>query len=55
MLRAVAVRTLKPGVNYAEFKDAWVPEGRKRFSAIVETTELEGRVRGRVRRHVALA
>lgn len=26
MLRAVFVRTLKPGVTYAEFKDAWVPE-----------------------------
>ncbi len=26
MLRAVFVRTLKPGVTYKEFKDAWVPE-----------------------------
>src|SRR6266567_72606 len=27
MLRAVFVRTLKPGVTYEQFKDAWVPEG----------------------------
>jgi hypothetical protein len=27
MLRAVFVRTLKPGVSYEQFKDAWVPEG----------------------------
>ncbi len=27
MLRAVFVRTLKPGVTYQQFKDAWVPEG----------------------------
>lgn len=27
MLRAVFVRTLKPGVTYDQFKDAWVPEG----------------------------
>ena len=27
MLRAVFVRTLKPGVTYQEFKDAWLPEG----------------------------
>jgi hypothetical protein len=26
MLRAVFVRTLKPGVTYEQFKDAWVPE-----------------------------
>ena len=26
MLRAVFVRTLKPGVSYAQFADAWVPE-----------------------------
>jgi len=42
MLRAVFVRTLTPGVSYAEFKDAWAPEGRQRLSAIVETTELGG-------------
>ena len=27
MLCAVFVRTLKPGVTYEQFKDAWVPEG----------------------------
>lgn len=27
MLRAVFVRTLKPGVTYEQFKDAWLPEG----------------------------
>lgn len=27
MLRAVFVRTLKPGVTYEQFKQAWVPEG----------------------------
>lgn len=27
MLRAVFVRTLKAGVTYQEFKDAWLPEG----------------------------
>ena len=27
MLRAVFARTLKPGVTYEQFKDAWVPEG----------------------------
>ncbi len=27
MLRAVFVRTLKPGVTYEQFRDAWVPEG----------------------------
>ena len=27
MLRAVFVRTLKSGVTYEQFKDAWVPEG----------------------------
>ena len=27
MLRAVFIRTLKPGVTYEQFKDAWVPEG----------------------------
>jgi hypothetical protein len=27
MLRAVFVRTLKPGVTYQQFKQAWVPEG----------------------------
>lgn len=27
MLRAVFVRTLKPGVSYEQFKQAWVPEG----------------------------
>jgi hypothetical protein len=27
MLRAVFVRTLKPGVTYDEFKAAWMPEG----------------------------
>ena len=27
MLRAVFVRTLKPGVTYQQFKEAWVPEG----------------------------
>lgn len=27
MLRAVFVRTLKPGVTYQEFKNAWLPEG----------------------------
>jgi hypothetical protein len=27
VLRAVFVRTLKPGVTYQEFKDAWLPEG----------------------------
>jgi hypothetical protein len=26
VLRAVFARTLKPGVSYEEFKDAWVPE-----------------------------
>jgi len=26
MLRAVFVRTLKPGVTYEQFKDAWLPE-----------------------------
>jgi hypothetical protein len=26
MLRAVFVRTLKPGVTYEQFRDAWVPE-----------------------------
>lgn len=26
MLRAVFVRTLKPGVSYDQFKEAWVPE-----------------------------
>lgn len=26
MLRAVFVRTLKPGISYEEFIDAWVPE-----------------------------
>jgi hypothetical protein len=26
MLRAVFVRTLKPGVTYEQFKDAWVPD-----------------------------
>jgi hypothetical protein len=26
MLHAVFVRTLKPGVSYEQFKDAWVPE-----------------------------
>ena len=26
MLRAVFVRTLKAGVTYERFKDAWVPE-----------------------------
>ncbi len=26
MLRAVFVRTLKPGVTYEQFKEAWVPE-----------------------------
>jgi len=25
MLRAVFARTLKPGVSYEQFKDAWVP------------------------------
>ncbi len=29
MLRAVFVRTLKPGVTYEQFKEAWVPEGLK--------------------------
>jgi hypothetical protein len=27
MLRAVFVRTLKQGVSYEQFTDAWVPEG----------------------------
>jgi hypothetical protein len=27
MLRAVFVRTLKPGVSYEQFRDAWLPEG----------------------------
>ncbi len=27
MLRAVFVRTLKPGVTYQQFTEAWVPEG----------------------------
>jgi hypothetical protein len=27
MLRAVFVRTLKPGVTYQQFRDAWLPEG----------------------------
>lgn len=27
MLRAVFVRTLKPGVTYEQFKAAWLPEG----------------------------
>lgn len=27
MLRAVFVRTLKAGVSYHQFKDAWLPEG----------------------------
>ncbi len=27
MLRAVFVRTLRPGVTYEQFRDAWVPEG----------------------------
>ena len=27
MLRAVFVRTLKPGVSYDQFKEAWLPEG----------------------------
>lgn len=27
MLRAVFARTLKPGVTYEQFEDAWVPEG----------------------------
>jgi hypothetical protein len=27
MLRAVFVRTLKPGVTYEQFKEAWIPEG----------------------------
>lgn len=27
MLRAVFVRTLKPGVTYDQFKAAWLPEG----------------------------
>lgn len=26
MLRAVFVRTLKPGVSYDDFKDAWMPQ-----------------------------
>jgi len=26
MLRAVFVRTLKPGVTYQQFRDAWMPE-----------------------------
>lgn len=26
MLRAVFARTLKPGVSFEQFKDAWVPE-----------------------------
>lgn len=26
MLRAVFVRTLKPGVSYDEFRDAWIPQ-----------------------------
>lgn len=26
ILRAVFVRTLKPGVTYEQFKDAWVPQ-----------------------------
>lgn len=29
MLRAVFVRTLKPGVTYEQFMDAWMPQGRK--------------------------
>ena len=27
MLRAVFVRTLKPGVTYEQFRDAWLPDG----------------------------
>lgn len=27
MLRAVFVRTLRPGVSYEQFRRAWVPEG----------------------------
>lgn len=46
MLRAVFVRTLKSGVTYEQFRDAWVPEtrsdARERLGEIVQTTELEG-------------
>ncbi|KPC61828.1 hypothetical protein [Streptomyces chattanoogensis] len=31
MLRAVFVRTLKPGVTYEQFKDAWWPEGNDKY------------------------
>lgn len=36
MLRAVFVRTLKPGVTYEQFKDAWVPREDERRTQRLE-------------------
>lgn len=33
MLRAVFVRTLKAGVTYEQFRDAWVPDDMGRYPA----------------------
>ncbi|MGN9844240.1 hypothetical protein ACTMTI_39565 [Nonomuraea sp. H19] len=38
MLRAVFVRTLKAGVTYEQFKDAWVPEDMDGYPAKVSVS-----------------
>jgi hypothetical protein len=38
VLRAVFVRTLKPGVTYEQFRDAWVPDGVGDYPAAVSVS-----------------
>jgi hypothetical protein len=38
MLRAVFVRTLKPGVTYEQFRDAWAPENGGDYPATVSVS-----------------
>jgi len=46
MLRAVFVRTLKAGVTYEQFKEAWVPEDMDGYLAKVSVSQCRRRPAG---------